>query len=200
MNYKVVIIILFVIIILYIIYKQRNMILIKGIYTIYDKIRTNEELPVVDVNLYKYMGTWHEMARLPNWFEKNLTECSATYCIVDRILSHGITLKNIGYLYNKSICVTGSIVPEGEIDSNGNTPGKFWVFIKDFPGRYYIIELDLNYEYVVVGEPTRQYAWIMTRSNSNEYFNTIFPAIYERLITKYGYCKNIIDTFEFTYK
>ena len=44
--------------------------------------KPSKDLPTVDVvDINKYAGTWHEIARLPNKFEKDLKCVTATYTI-----------------------------------------------------------------------------------------------------------------------
>ena len=112
------------------------------------------------VDLARYSGTWYEIARYPAWFEKGCTCVTATYTP----LPGG----KIGVL-NK--CRDKS--PEGREKkakgrakvSDGATNSKlkvtfFWPFYAD----YWIIDLDPNYEYAVVGEPGRKYLWILSRT------------------------------------
>ena len=58
-------------------------------------------------------------------------------------------------------------------------PGRLKVsFFRPFYGRYYIIALDKDYKYALVGNPSREYLWILARTKSldssiyNELLNT----------------------------
>ena len=37
--------------------------------------------PVTPFDLGKYLGTWYEIARLPAWFERDMTNVTATYSL-----------------------------------------------------------------------------------------------------------------------
>ncbi len=44
-------------------------------------------------------------------------------------------------------------------------PGRLKVsFFRPFSGDYYIISLDPEYKYALVGDPSRKYLWVLSRS------------------------------------
>ena len=65
---------------------------------------------------------------------------------------------------------------KGSIDNPDSASGTAWVvdpatnaklkvqFFWPFSGDYWIIDLDPGYEYAVVGHPSREYLWILSRS------------------------------------
>lgn len=115
-------------------------------------------LPTVDsVNLERYMGTWYEIQRLPNSFEEGLNCVTATYSLDE---DGDIHVLNKGYGDGEWEDAKGyARVPDPEV------PGELEVsFFRPFYGDYYIIELDPNYQYVLVGSPSREYLWILARS------------------------------------
>jgi len=120
-------------------------------------------LPTVkDYDIESYMGTWYEIARLPNRFEKGLECCMATYSIKE---NGKINVVNTGYKiddHTRSKSVRGTAwVPDD------NFPGRLKVrFFWPFSGDYYIIYLDENYKYVLVGDPSRKYLWILSRTKT----------------------------------
>ncbi len=114
---------------------------------------------VSSVNLEKYAGTWYEIARLPNSFEKGLECVTATY-----------SLREDG-----KIEVLNKGLKTGERDKISKIKGVAWVPDKNYPGRlkvrffwpfsgkYYIIQLDKDYRYALVGEPSRKYLWVLSK-------------------------------------
>jgi apolipoprotein D and lipocalin family protein len=112
------------------------------------------------VDLKKYGGTWYEIARYPNRFQEGCVGTSATY-----------TLLQDGKIGVLNQCRKGPL--DGEISS---AKGKAWVvdkktnakikvsFFWPFSGDYWIIDLGENYEYAVVGHPSRKYLWILSRT------------------------------------
>lgn len=123
--------------------------------------RTAIELPTVDkVDLDKYSGRWYEIAKLPNRFEKGLDCVTATYSVKD---NGKIKVENRGRLLKDKTRykdITGTAwVPDDSF------PGRIKVrFFWPFAGDYYIIDLGKNYEYALVGSPSRNYLWILSRT------------------------------------
>ncbi len=114
---------------------------------------------VATVDLKRYKGTWYEIARLPNFFERKLKCASATYTLRD---DGKITVLNKGnYLTDpqKTRSVKGvAWIPDK------NSPAKLKVqFFWPFSGDYWIMDLDKDYRYVLVGDPSHKYLWILCR-------------------------------------
>ena len=132
-----------------------------------------QELPTVDqVDIQKYLGTWYEIARLPNSFEKGLECVTATYTMKDngkiQVFNRGHSIKKEHV--SKSAKGTAR-VPDPKF------PGRLKVtFFWPFSGDYYIMELDENYQYALVGDPSRKYLWVLSRSK------TLDEAIYSKLL------------------
>jgi len=123
-------------------------------------------LNVVDkVDVARYLGKWYEISHLPNSFQKKCNCTSAEYSILDSttILVVNTCRKDssngeISQVKGKAFLVEGT----------NNT--KFRVqFFWPFRGDYWIIDLDKdNYQYAVVGTPSRQYLWILSRKPTME--------------------------------
>lgn len=115
---------------------------------------------VKNVDINKYLGEWYEIARLPNTFEKNLDCVTATYLSLPK---GEIKVINKGYVIGKHPkfkTVNGKAwIP------NKEELGKLKVqFFWPFSGDYWIIALDENYNWALVGDPSRKYLWILART------------------------------------
>ena len=115
------------------------------------------------IEVKKYLGVWYEQARKPACFEKNMLDAKAEY--TQNLDAQGkiesITVTNSAHLYTSDGDIKQT-VGTAWIDSKTNAKLKvqfFW----PFKGDYWILELDDTYEYVLVGEPSRTYMWILTR-------------------------------------
>ena len=114
---------------------------------------------VPTVDLARYAGRWYEIARLPNMFQRGCaSNVSAMY-----------TLREDGKIRVVNECDT----PDGKLKSakgvaqiadkaGPNTKLKV-TFFWPFSGDYWIIDLDPDYRWAVVGEPGRKYLWILSR-------------------------------------
>jgi apolipoprotein D and lipocalin family protein len=116
---------------------------------------------VAAVELPRYIGSWYELARFPNRFQdgggRNCTAVTATY-----------TAREDGWIGVENRCLDGTAervargrayVVEG---SNGARlrVSFFWPFYGD----YWVIGLDPEYRWAVVGAPGRDYLWVLSRT------------------------------------
>jgi len=136
---------------------------------------SKKELPTVqNLEIEKYAGTWYEIAKLPNSFEKNLECVSATYSLQDdgKIAVFNKGKKTNGDSAWKTIKGSAKI-------PDSNEPGRLKVtFFWPFAGDYYVIDLADDYSYALVGSPDRKYLWILSRET------TLNKAIYSRLVER----------------
>ena len=136
-----------------------------------------ETVPKVDLN--RYTGRWYEIAKYPNRFERKCDHnVTATY-----------TIRPDGKIAVVNACTT---IDNKLTQSNGwakvvdlKTGSKLKVtFFWPFFGDYWIIDLDSNYEYAVIGEPSRKYLWVLSREPKMD--ERLYAAIANRLEAK-GY-------------
>ncbi len=111
---------------------------------------------VSSVELTRYTGLWHEIARYPNFFQEGCRDSTATYTL---------TSDNEMEVVNR--CIKGT--------KQSEVKGRAWLvdpaeparlkvtFFWPFRSDYWIIDLGENYEYAVVGTPDRKYLWILAR-------------------------------------
>jgi apolipoprotein D and lipocalin family protein len=113
---------------------------------------------VPHVDLTRYMGVWHEIARIDHSFQKGCIKSSATYTLLPNgeveVINRCINEKD-GRL-REAKGRAWSVDPEGNARLKVSF---FW----PFRGDYWIVDLGKEYEYAVVGSPNRQYLWILAR-------------------------------------
>ena len=140
--------------------------------SIYPQNNSQKELTTVaKVDLKKYMGRWYEIARLPNSFQKKCVEdVSATYS-----LQEDGRIRVVNRCRNEKgdiVEAVGEAKRSGDDSSNAKLKVRFAPKILSFLpfvwGNYWIIDLGADYEYVVVGEPDREYFWILSRTPQME--------------------------------
>lgn len=133
---------------------------------------------VSNVDVKRYMGVWYEIASLPVSQQKGCFCTKAEYSLladgnlkVVNSCRKGSAAGGIDRVEGKAFTVPGSNNAKLKVQF-------FW----PFRGDYWILELDENYSYAVVGTPSRRYCWILSRTP------TMPPAtltmLVERLRTK----------------
>jgi len=129
---------------------------------------------VPSVDLTRYAGKWHEIARLPNRFQRD--------CVSDTTASY--TLRPDGKITVVNECRTKegrqkSAKGTAHVASDKGPNTKLKVtFFWPFYGNYWIIDLDPDYRWAVVGEPGRKYFWILSREKQLD--ETLFQQILSR--------------------
>lgn len=130
-------------------------------------------LPTVErVELDRYLGTWYEIARYPAPFQEGCVATSATYSLRDdgriRVLNRCRVERFDGELREAE--GRAKIVDE---DTNARLKVTFfWPFYGD----YWVLGLGPDYEWALVGEPSRKYLWILSRSRQMD------PAVYAGIV------------------
>jgi apolipoprotein D and lipocalin family protein len=121
---------------------------------------------VPSVDLDRYSGKWFEVARYPNKFQKDcIGNVAATYSRQPngRIAVLNECLKSGGKL--KSAKGEAKIV---DTATNAKLKVRFAPkFLSAFGfvwGDYWVLDLGPEYEYAVVGDPSREYLWILSRN------------------------------------
>ena len=125
----------------------------------------DQQLPetVSQVDLKRYVGTWYEIARVPNWFQD---QCVGNVTADYKQLGDG----NIEVI-NRCLDETGMIDEVRGVARiiDASTNAKLEVsFISLFGlnlfwGDDWILDLGDDYEYALVGMPSRKYAWVLSR-------------------------------------
>jgi apolipoprotein D and lipocalin family protein len=137
---------------------------------------------VKSVDLARYCGTWYEIARLPNRFQKEcVSDVTATYTLLEdgtvRVVNrcrkaNGDTSEAEGKARRKS-----DAEPASKLEVRFAP-----AFLSIFPfvwGNYWIIDLAPDYSYAVIGEPSRDYLWVLSRTPALPV--EVYSAILERI-------------------
>lgn len=117
-------------------------------------------LPVNDFEIERYLGVWHEIARLDHSFERGLTDVSATYSLRE---DGGIKVINRGFSIEEQEWqeAEGKAYFVGEKE----TAHLKVSFFGPFYATYAIFELDhQGYQYAFVSGNTHNYLWLLSRT------------------------------------
>jgi apolipoprotein D and lipocalin family protein len=124
-----------------------------------------ENVKVVEsVNASQYLGTWYEIARMDHSFERGLEKITATYTAKE---DGGIKVVNRGYNVESKAWqeAEGKAYFVDPPNADKTNTGKLKVsFFGPFYGAYNIIELEENYQHVMICGPDKSYFWILSRT------------------------------------
>lgn len=115
---------------------------------------------VKELDIEKYLGTWYEIARFDHRFERDMVGVTANYSWRE---DGKIKVINSGYK-NSFAAPKDTAIGKAKIPNPDNPAhlkvSFFWIFYGD----YFVMELDENYEWAVVGSSSDQYLWILSRT------------------------------------
>ena len=117
-------------------------------------------ISIKNFDLSRYLGTWYEISRLPNWFEKNLTDVTATYSLKP---NGKLCVQNEGtnLVRGKRSVVVGKAKFAGKPNEGYLKVSFFGPFYAD----YIILEIDPEYQWAMVAG-SKKYLWILSRTPS----------------------------------
>jgi apolipoprotein D and lipocalin family protein len=131
---------------------------------------SQEPLPTASaVDLSRYMGKWYEIARLPMWAQRKCVTSTAEYRLLD---SGDVGVRNACVTTaGDSISIDGvATVVDREQRAKLNVVFDQWAarlvawLTSSEHGNYWILRIDPDYHWVVVGTPDREYLWILSRN------------------------------------
>lgn len=149
---------------------------------------------VSDFDAQRYLGTWHEIAAIPAWFQRD--------CASDTMASYA-PAPEPGQIAVTNSCRTADgaldtalgrarfTAPpnEGRLELAFVDVGGVWLW--PIAGDYEVLTLDPGYRWSLVGHPSRDYAWILAREPRLD--APTLAMLHQRLATeRYGPCRLIV--------
>jgi len=135
---------------------------------------------IASLDVPRYMGTWYEVAKYPNWFQKR--------CIANTSATYAIQPNGMLQVLNRCQKEDGSMseaLGAAKQVGDANSPklevrfAPAWLSFLPFVwGNYWVIDLDPQYQLAAVSEPSRKYLWILSRTK------TVEPKAYEALLQR----------------
>ncbi|HRA80029.1 MAG TPA: lipocalin family protein [Thauera sp.] len=121
---------------------------------------------IAALDVPRYMGTWYEIAKYPNWFQKK--------CVSDTRAEYSLQPDGRVQVINRCREDNGEMSQAfgiarqiGAADSP-RLEVRFapaWLsFLPMVWGDYWVIDLDPDYQLVAVSEPEREYLWVLSRT------------------------------------
>ena len=125
---------------------------------------TSPPSTVARVDLERYTGRWYEIAKIPHPFQRQ--------CVADTTAQYSRNPDGTIAVVNRCRKVDGTfdearaIARVTDAVSNAKLEVSFFSILGWRPvwGNYWILALGHDYDYAIVGEGTRRYGWILSRT------------------------------------
>ena len=122
--------------------------------------------PVAALDVPRYMGTWHEIAKYPNSFQRK--------CVGSTRAEYSLQPDGTVQVINRCKVASGETeqATGAAQQIGGATSPKLkvrfapaWLsFLPMVWGDYWVIDIDPDYHLVAVSEPRREYLWVLSRT------------------------------------
>lgn len=133
--------------------------------------------PVAEFDLERYLGRWYELARLPMYFQRKcIGDTSATY---ERRSDGDLVVRNACRTADRRIEVTGLARvagPGGALEVRFAPAWLGWLPL--VWADYWVIDLDPDYRWAVVGGPKQGALWLLSREP------TLDPDLFARIVER----------------
>lgn len=124
---------------------------------------TPEVTTVAHVDLARYVGLWYEVAKIPNRFQD---QCARGTTAEYEVREDGrITVVNRCAKDDGKMDEAAGVARVVDAATNAKLEVSFVSFLgwRPFWGDYWVIGLDDDYRWAVVGTPDRKYGWVLAR-------------------------------------
>jgi apolipoprotein D and lipocalin family protein len=127
---------------------------------------------VPSIDVLRYQGTWHQLALYPNRFQQ---ACASNTRAIYTLLGEGQlqVLNQCRSADGKTVQVIGQARPAHAAVLSGKQLSPPQLQVRFAPqwlswlpmvwGDYWVIQLADDYRYAVVGEPSREFLWVLAR-------------------------------------
>jgi len=117
------------------------------------------------IEIARYMGSWYEIAKFPNWFQRKCAQnTQATYQLLNpaqiQVLNqcqtaNGEVIQALGMARPRANGLPAQLEVRFAPSWMGWLPFTW--------GDYWVLDLDADYQLAAVGDPSRNYLWILSR-------------------------------------
>jgi apolipoprotein D and lipocalin family protein len=131
--------------------------------------------PVAHVDLPRYMGDWYVIANIPYFAEKGCVDSIESYALrPDGDIDNWFTCRKKSFDAPMKRKATARAVVDDKV-SNAQWRVKFFKVVSV---KYLVLDLDPKYQWAVVGHPSRDYGWILSRSK------TLDEGTYQKIMSR----------------
>lgn len=140
-----------------------------AVFAAFPAFAANSALPlqtIESLDVPRYMGTWYEIAKYPNRFQKQ--------CVRNTSAEYSLRKDGTVNVLNRCQLASGNMdEAQGQARQVGgaNSPklkvrfAPAWLgWLPMVWGDYWVVDLDADYQLVAVSEPSREYLWVLART------------------------------------
>ncbi|MGZ9197295.1 MAG: lipocalin family protein [Candidatus Deferrimicrobiaceae bacterium] len=117
---------------------------------------------VPSVDLSRYAGTWYEIAKYPNRFQRGCIGATAEYTLA----SDGKRVEVVNRCRDTESGKERSVRGKARVVDPATNAKLSVTFFWPFSGDYWILAVGEEYDYAFVGTPDRKYLWFLARTPS----------------------------------
>lgn len=136
---------------------------------------------VPSFDLSRYQGTWYEISKFPNYFQKKCVggNTRAEYTLLsDNEIQVVNRCKLADGNMNEGRAIGRKATPDDSAKLEVNFAPNWLSFLPFVWGNYWVVDLDKGYQLAAVSEPNREYLWVLSRTK------TVDPAAYSELLSR----------------
>lgn len=130
-------------------------------YALWPKKKVPSSAIVDPFDKDQYMGSWNEVARLPNLIEKDLRDLTEEYSVNENGTIKVVT-RAFNHVKNKPVEATGTIKFKAAKTRGQLEVAYFLPIYLD----YNVLDIDEHYQYALVSGSDLQYLWLLSRESS----------------------------------
>ena len=130
-------------------------------YALWPKSKFSAAMAVSPFDKKKYMGTWHEISRIPNMLQKNLRDVTEEYKMTESG-SIQVTTRAYHTEKNKPVAITGKMKFSGLQKTGKLKVAYFLPIYMD----YNILSIDDEYKYALVAGNDFDHLWVLSRDTT----------------------------------
>lgn len=139
-----------------------------------------------NIDLKNFLGKWSEYKRIDNSFQSGLYNVTAEYGFID---SNRISVKNSGITKSGSVFDIAGIGIIPTLKKPGIVKVSFFpLFFSD----YYILKIDTDCRYALIGSPVPEILWLLSRNGS---YPPSIESDYIQFANSIGYKTALLQSF-----
>lgn len=121
---------------------------------------------IATLDVPRYLGTWYEIAKFPNWFQKKCV--SNTKAVYSTKPDGNLQVLNSCKIASGETSEAEGLARQIGAKDSPKLEVRFapeWLsFLPMVWGDYWVIDLDAQYQVAAVSDPRREYLWVLSRT------------------------------------